>query len=193
MSEQTLTSLAILTVNWDRGHDAIESFVPLVADCIRRHGDQPISRVDLQSMVRVEAGIKIPSGALEAILGRCAKHGLIKKKQKVYFPQPNKLAESDYAPNQAEALRRHSCLLGKLRSFANERYGLEWSEDDADSHLLTFLQQGSVPVLAAATEGDPLPRSNKEHSAKAKHVLSSFAQHVEEAGCRGLRVPRNGR
>jgi hypothetical protein len=34
VSEQALTSLAILTVNWDRGHDVIESFVPLVSECL---------------------------------------------------------------------------------------------------------------------------------------------------------------
>jgi hypothetical protein len=75
VSSQALTSLAILTVNWDRGHDTIESFVPLVAECIRKGGDEPVSAVELQQRVVDEFGLKIPLGALQAIVGRCYRHG----------------------------------------------------------------------------------------------------------------------
>src|SRR4051812_10333376 len=48
VSEQTLTSLAVLTVNWNHGQDVIDSFVPLVAECIRKGADDPVSAVELQ-------------------------------------------------------------------------------------------------------------------------------------------------
>ena len=179
MSEQTLMSLAILTVNWDRGHDVIESFVPLVATCIGRDDAQPVSLLDLQQAVKDEIGIKIPSGALQAILGRCAKAGLVRQRNHVYYPDKEKLAGLDYQQTQTEALRKHRCLLDKLRAFARERYELDWSEAEANAYVLNFLQEGSLPILLAATEGDPLPPF-RHQSRKARHVLSAFALYLDE-------------
>lgn len=186
MSEQTLASLAVLTVNWERGHDLIESFVPLVADCVRQNGDQPVSLVALQQAVAEESGITIPTGALQAIVGRCAKRGFVERRDRVFYPKRDKLDELDYAPAREEALRQHGSLLTRLRDFAKERYGLDWSEEDANRHLLAFLQVGSVPVLAAAADGDPLPTDGREQSAKAKHVLSAFAGHLSEKDSGGF-------
>lgn len=180
MTEQTLTSLAILTVNWNRGQDAIESFVPIVAECVRRNGGQPVSLVELQRAVEREAGIKIPSGALQAILGRCSRRRLVRRDHGVYVPQRLQLDQLDYGPVHAEALRQHRCLLDKLRAFAKERYALGWVQEEADANLIAWLQHGSVPVLVAATEGDPLPFLQRQ-SRKASHVISSFAGHVGES------------
>jgi hypothetical protein len=185
MSDQTLISLAVLTVNWNHNHDAIESFVPIVAECIRKEGDQPVSLVQLQRSVQEEAGIKIPSGALQTIIGRCASRGLVVRQNNVYVPQRKKLDALNYAPARAEALRQHRCLLDKLRAFARERYELDWTEEQADGHLLAYLQQGSLPILVAATEGDPLPRSQRQ-SRRARHVLATFAGHLSDADPEGF-------
>lgn len=185
MSEQTLTSLAVLTVNWDRGHDLIQSFVPIVAECIRKQVDQPVGLIDLQEAVKSEAGIKIPSGALAAILRRCARDGLVQRKHKVYLPNREKLEEMDYPAARQEAIRSYTSLLAKLRRFAKTRYDLKWSSDEADEHLLAFLKEGSVPILAAATEGDPLP-AGRGRNRKAKHVLSAFAGYLDETDAEGF-------
>jgi hypothetical protein len=185
MNEQTLTSLAVLTVNWNRGHDALDSFVPLVADSIRRRSDVPVSLVDLQKTVEQDEGIKIPSGALQAILGRCAHQGFVYRQNNVYVPQRRRLDELDYGPVRAEALRHHHCLLDKLRAFAGERHELDWTEQEADANLLAWLQEGSLPVLVAATEGDPLPFTQRQ-SRKARHVISSFAGHLAESDPEGF-------
>lgn len=173
MSEQTLTSLAILTVNWDDGHDLIKSFVPIVAECIRKGDDEPVGLVDLQAAVEKDAGIKIPSGALEAILHRCAREGLVRRSHNVYVPVRERLEETNYPSTRREALQSYNLLLARLRTFAKCRYGIKWSPEEADERLLAFLKEGSVPILAAATEGDPLPPARE--SRKAKHVLSAFA------------------
>jgi hypothetical protein len=186
VSEQALTSLAILTVNWDRKHDIVESFVPLVAECLRRDGDKPVSAVDLQKQVEGAFGLKIPIGALQGILARCKKRGYVRQAQGVFVPIHKNLDKIDFASNRAEALRQHSCLLRKLRDFTRERYEIEWTEEDADAALLGYLQENSLPVLAAATDGDPLPKPTKQ-SRRTKHVVSAFAGHLDEADPEGFK------
>lgn len=180
MSDQTLISLAVLTVGWNHNHDAIESFVPIVAECLRKGADQPVSLVDLQAAVQREAGIKIPSGALQTILARCGRRGYVRRQDGVYHPQRKKLNKLPYATLQAEALRQHKCLVDKLQGFAKERHNLDWTEQQADTNLLGYLQEGSLPVLLAASEGDPLPDA-KSQSRRTRHVLHSFAAHLAEA------------
>ena len=116
-------------------------------------------------------------GALQAILTRCAKKGFLRREKNVFVPDWEKLEQLDYAAEKAEAARQHGCLLDKLREFAKESYGLNWSESEADAALLGYLQENTIPVLAAATEGDPLPTPTKQ-SRRTKHVVSAFAGHL---------------
>lgn len=185
MSDQALTSLAILTVNWNRGHDVIESFVPLVCECLRRDGRSPVSAHDLQQSVKKHFRLTIPVGALQVMLGRCQRQGFVRRANNVYEPVRKRLNDIEFGPNQAEALRQHGCLLDKLRAFARGRYEIEWSEADADAALLGYLQENSLPVLAAATEGDPLPQPTRQ-SLRTKHVVSAFAGHLSEADPEGF-------
>ena len=186
MSDQTVTSLAVLTVNWDRGHDVIESFVPLVGECLRKDGDRPVSALKLQQAIKADFGLKIPIGALQSILARCHRRGYVRRANNVYLPVRKQLDTIEFAPNQAEALRQHGCLLDKICAFAKERYDLDWFEEEADAALLGYLQENTVPVLAAATEGDPLPRPERQ-SRRTKHVMSAFAGHLNEADPEGFR------
>lgn len=184
-SEQVLTSLAVLTVNWNRGHDTIDSFVPIVADCVKQSvALGPISTVDLQAAIKAEFGLKIPVGALQVILGRCAKRGYVRRQHNVYVPVVEKLDSAGFAATRREALREHSTLLGKLRRFAEERYQLVWSEEEADTALLGYLQEGSLPILAAA-DGEPLPKPSRQ-SRRTRHVVAAFVAHLDEADTEGF-------
>jgi DNA-binding NarL/FixJ family response regulator len=184
-SKQTVTSLAVLTVKWNHGQDVIDSFLPLIADCIRKDGKHPVSLVELQKAVEQEGGIKIPSGALQAILRRCAHEGLVRREHDVYYPQREKLDQLDYGPLRAEALRQHRALLDRLLAFAKKRYEIVWSEQEADAALLGWMQDASLPVLVAATDGDPLPFITRQ-SRKTKHVLNAFAWQLAERDREGF-------
>ena len=87
MSEHTLIGLAILTVNWDRGHDVLDSFVPLVASHLERDAEKPVSALELQQNLIEDTGIKIPLGALHSILKRCAERGITQAQRwRFYYP-----------------------------------------------------------------------------------------------------------
>ena len=163
----------------------IESFVPLEGECLRRDGNSPVSALELQQAVKTNFGLTIPIGALQVILTRCQRRGYVRRANNVYVPVRAQLDEIEFAPNQAEALRQHACLLDKLRTFAKERYDIDWSEEDADAALLGYLQENTLPVLAAATDGDPLPQPTRQ-SRRTKHVMSAFAGHLNAADPEGF-------
>jgi len=172
-------SLAILTVNWDRGRDVLDSFVPFVAAHLQRDPDKPVSTLELQKELIQDTGIKIPLGALLAILKRCAARKYLRRDSNVYYPIPETLMTVDFHQVRSEALRQHHCLLNKLQAFSKDRYEFEWSDAEADKNILNYLQEDSLPILQAAVEGDPLP-DFRPTSRKARHIISAFALHLSE-------------
>jgi hypothetical protein len=185
VSDHALISLAILTVNWDSGRDVLDSFVPLVAAQLERDAEKPVSALELQQNLVEDAGIKIPLGALQSILKRCADRNYLKREAGVYYPNAEMLHNVDFHQVRADALRQHKCLLEKLRTFAKDRYELQWSEADADENVLNYLQEGSLPILQAAIDGDPLP-DFRPGSRRARHVISAFALHLSERDPEGF-------
>jgi len=78
MTGQVITSLAILKVNWDRGHDYIKNFVPFVAECLRTAPQPEVSLPELQTAIHDTFGLRIPQGALKTILRRAVRSGYAK-------------------------------------------------------------------------------------------------------------------
>lgn len=85
MPESVITSLAILKVNWDRGRDYIDLFIPLVADCLRRSPAAEVSLTDVQVCMREQSGLKVPQAALVTIL--------VGPLSEVLFPKPTVFTE----------------------------------------------------------------------------------------------------
>ncbi len=60
MNRSTLSSLAILKVNWDQlGHDYLQNFVPLVAECIRRGSDEVVALPELRAQLAEDFGLEL--------------------------------------------------------------------------------------------------------------------------------------
>jgi hypothetical protein len=65
----TLTSLAILKVNWDTsGHDYADNFLPFVLEAIYALPHPEISVAAVQRTIRDDFGLIIPQGALNTLL-----------------------------------------------------------------------------------------------------------------------------
>ncbi len=62
MHPQAIPSLAILKVNWDRGVDYIDNFVPFVAECLRGAPEPEVSMAYLQKAMIDSFGLRIPQG-----------------------------------------------------------------------------------------------------------------------------------
>jgi len=110
--EQVIASLAILKVNWDRGHDYIENFVPFVAECLRVAPQAEVSLPELQTAVAESFGLSIPQGALMTILKRAVKRGYAKRQEGLYLREEEALAALDFAKNESR--------------FATPARGIDW-------------------------------------------------------------------
>ena len=161
---KAISALAVIKVNWDEDEDYIANFVPIVADCIRRGEHEKISLPDTKALVASDFGLHIPQGALQTILGRMSRDGLLRRRHGAYERIPEALSEFDLGSEREDVVRQHNHLVGLLVDFA-AGVGREWSEEQAERALLGYVEVLAEPVLGAVVDGEPvveLPKIESE-------------------------------
>lgn len=161
---KAVSALAVIKVNWDENKDYIANFVPIVADCIRRGEHEKISLPDTKALVAGDFGLHIPQGALQTILARMSRDGLLRRRHNAYERIPEALCEFDLGSEREDVVRQHNHLVGLLVDFA-AGLGREWSEEQAERALLGYVEVLAEPVLGAVVDGEPvvdLPKIESE-------------------------------
>jgi hypothetical protein len=181
MAQSTITSLAILTVEWESGKTALDRFEQVVAYCIKEHCvvGEPIKTDKLKAIVYQEAGINIPSAALLTILKKCSKNKYIKKQNAMFFPNKNELEKIKYKELKTKAEKNHNKIASKLQAYAQNKFDRQWTLEEADDFLLIFIQENQASILAATSEGDPVPSPGKK-SQRANYIVGSFVDHISK-------------
>jgi hypothetical protein len=163
---RAISALAVVKVNWDENKDYIANFIPVVAHCIGRGEHDEVSRPDTQAIVDAEFGLRIPHGAMQTILNRMAREGLLTRRHGIFVRKADALADFDLGSEREDVLRQHRNLVGRLVEFAAE-LGREWNEEQAERALLGYVEILAEPILAAVVDGEPiveLPKIDGEGS-----------------------------
>jgi len=69
--------------------------------------------------------------------------------------------------------------------FCSTHYGIDFSKEEAQSALLSYLKDRSSPILAAAVEGEPIPKPAQPIKS-AEYLVRSFIGHLCEADPKGF-------
>lgn len=186
MAEQAITSLAILKVNWDSGRDYIGNFVPFVAECLRQAAQPELTSQDIQAALVEKFGLTIPQAALHTILKRASRYGFVQKERGIYRRDEDALSKLEFTKVRSDVLRQHEALIGKLVLFCNDNYSLSWSDEEAETALLSYIKKSSTPLLAAAVKGQPIapPQKSVKH---ADFVISAFILSLQARDPEGFR------
>lgn len=172
MREASVTSLAILKVNWDKGHDYIENFVPFVAEAARRSPQDQLAVLELQNTIRDDFGLIIPQGALNTLLRRLERNGVVTRRNG-NFVRNHAAIDPSFERSRADFSRQYQALLQKFVDFCSARHDVQINVAQADDALLAYLQVSCIPILAAVVDGCPIapPQGRLEHS---EYLVSAF-------------------
>ena len=175
MATSTLTSLAILKVNWDHlGVDYVENFVPFIVELARRSQDKVISLPDMQRSMIDEFGLQLPQTALRMVISRAVKRGYVSRKDRVFYKVQEACDQSSFRETQDAVAATHERVVTSLCEYAAANHGKEWTVHDAEAVLLDFLADRSLSLLYDIAEGS----SNITVSGGQQFVLGSFVEHI---------------
>lgn len=177
----TSTSMAILKVNADRhGQDALDNFVPMVADRLFYVNRPSISVADLRHLVNDEYGVWIPEGALQTIVNKCAKRKLIRKASGTLQLYREKLAPYDLSDVRARVRREHTAVVRAGVEFTRDRYGRLDEPSAFEDALNDYIQRNAAPLLSTIVEGKPLLAQVSHNKPADDVVIASFIADLNE-------------
>lgn len=186
MPSQTIVSLAILKVNWDkRRQDYLENFVPIIAECIRLSRHDVISVSELRGQLESRFGLRFPHPAINTMLRRLRKRGYIKLEHNVYHRDTKKLASLDFREVQQSVVEMHDSLLKSMLEYCKQEFGLDWSTDEAENHLLSYLKENDLQIMSAVTTGTLIPDISVT-TKTAKYYCAQYINHLSNTSAAEL-------
>ena len=179
MSNSAIFGLAFIQVNWDElGQDYVETFVPLLAECLRRSNATVVSLPDLQSKIKEHFGLELPQNAIRVILQRAAKRKYVELKNHVFYVNKENCEALTFQAAQERVNAIHSSVTTKLRAYVWREHKHEWTVKQTEKAIHDFLRDNSVSLIfSLAEQSSLLDRST--HPSKTAYLVGSFLEEIK--------------
>lgn len=180
--KRTVSSLAILKVNWDfLKKDYIENFIPFIATLIIKKDYATIIVDEICKGFSEEFGLIIPYHPMVTIINRARKRGLIKRVKGNYYTVKEKALELDFGSVAKEQERKLQKVINVFNSFIKDKYSKYCDEIDnekAEAIIISFLKKYDLDILFASQEKSVLP--DVPPSLKENFLVNMFIKYSYE-------------
>jgi hypothetical protein len=174
MASSTLTSLAMLKVHVDQGHDYLDYLRPFILQVLVDHRINPVTDAVVRDRIRSDFGMEIPTKAIQVVLKRLSRNHPIEKADGVY-QVTGELPDPRIGAEKASAERHINAILTGLREFSKTTAKPIATDDEADVAVRAFLSQFDIQCLRAYLRGTAIPDIEGHHNAHivlvSKYVL----------------------
>ena len=175
VSAETLTSLAMLKVNVDRGQDYLDYLKPFILEVLVVHKPDRITDAIVRDLIRADFGLEIPERAIQVVLKRLSRKYQLKKDHGFYRIN-GRLPDPRIAARKTEAIQHIQGVLSGLAEFSKDTSKPTVSNDEAVTAICAFLTQFNIPCLRAYLRGTAIPTIEGQHHAQivlvSKYVLA---------------------
>lgn len=170
-----LATLAMLKVNFDRGHDHIEMFMPFVVDCAASIPAEEFGSEEVRALVLERYELNMPESVLATLLARIVRRGHLMRTAGRYKRTGPPITRTTINEESVRIAREHGNVAAALRAFALQR-GIEiLSDEEALALILKFFEQFHVALLVDADPG-PLLRLNEVASRREIALVARFLE-----------------
>ena len=171
-----LATLALLKTNFDKGHDHIGMFQPLLLDAISSLDRDDFKVEEIQGAMLSRHGLDVPSQTLRTLLKRTSKRGLFRREFGRYFRERD-FPQSGIPETTAKIEYEHSLIAGKLRNYLTEHRQPTETDEDALALLLKFLERYHVGMVLDKPYQDQ-PDSGESPSHSKTRLVVRFIKEV---------------
>lgn len=168
-----LATVALLKTRLDEGHDHLALFEPLILDALLHLQVQDFLAADIKGMMHERTGILVPANAIQALLGRCARRGLLRRAGGRFFRTSETIPDPKLDAARA-ALQAHQVALARAFLEYAAAGGVQLaSHEEALTTLATFVSDNKVQlVLEEDLPDSPLDRSSLDR--KLTRLVARF-------------------
>ena len=174
MKQDKIIALAILKTNYEGAKDYVDSFVPMIGDCIRLLEKQTIGISEIQSKINDTYNLTIPEAAINTIMRRLQKKGYVVNKENNQYTIELKKFEKDFniSSKRDDNEREFNMLVKRLKKFSDEHEIFnkqDFSYQNLKEALLNYFdyqQSGEInnqsPIAVVAYFIEHINRSDPE-------------------------------
>lgn len=156
VSNSTLTSLAMLKVQTDRGHDYLDYLRPFVLQVLADHNRLAITDSTVRELVLGDFGLDIPERTIHLVLRRLSRVHPIHREYGVYRIEGD-LPDPGIGAKKAQAERHINSIVSGLKQYAEAEGYEAMSKEAAGSAVIAFLSRFDVISLRAYLRGTAIP------------------------------------
>ena len=178
MPTNSLTSLAILKVNINRGRDYLEYLRPFVLHILSHHRPARITDRNVSKYIREQFGLVIPERTVQIVLKRISRKKYLTKNHGVYQISGN-LPDSQLTTKQNQAKVHIDCVLTSLLEFSRKFGRPLNSSDEAITAISSFLSEFDITCLRAYLRGNALPDIDQK-TRKNVVLVGDYVRHIQK-------------
>ena len=181
--EHIIASLAILMVNWDkdRNKDYLYPFSEMLAEVISQHDESVLAINELQVEFQRIFGLKLPTGIVKSLLRRLEKRKLIRRENRYYTPNREKLRNRNFSDTQAKVLEEYDSLIDNMVEYFESEFSRSVTQQDAEDLLEGFLAEHQVALLnAMLSKTQPIILLQSSRDPTHKYMVGSFITHISQ-------------
>ena len=188
MANSTITSLAILTVNWeDRKKGYLDNFIPFLVESIRHKDSEAISANEVRASVQSEFGLRLPVNIIKSLLPDLERQGYIRLQSatnlpnglKTYTPNWDKLQEFKFQHIQQDVLRQHEELIESFISFCEKKYHESLEAEAAEEGLLSYLKDSGLHMISMTAQAAVIPFNQDYPQKSVRYLVGAFVQNLQ--------------
>jgi len=180
-AKQTLSSLAILKVNWDYNKtDYLDNFVPFIANLIVKEKYTTIDITQIREDFECEFGLRIPHYPMISIINRAKTKKLIFWDGAKHVPNREIASSLNFTKIAIRQRQQQEKIITEIIKFAKERkYNLSLEREEIYQAFISFLKNYDQDLLFLAHTETILPvvKDSQKHT----FLVYKFIQHAFEA------------
>lgn len=170
----TIISLAVLKANWEaKKASYIDNFNVLTAECLKRSPEDVVSASAIRDALEERFGLQLPLRTVSLVLRRAAKTGLVYREHGVYHIDRAQVEKVNFEEYRSKFLFSYDRLIGDLIKYAEQKYSIKWSTENAEATLHDYLNTNSFTLLQAISKPTyvPLPKAATKNQ---RYIFASY-------------------
>lgn len=179
-TDRTLATFAMIEAHAAHGSTHLDNFVPLSIEVMRANPSESYTATVVASEVYSRFNLKILTQAMETVLKRAVRTGLLARKDKQFRLTELALRTPLLASEETRFLRQQTDLANKFVTYCSERHSVDLDQNDAENALFDQIERSTVSLIRTDITGAIAKNNSGEQSDELAFLAADFIAYVTD-------------
>lgn len=176
---KTLFGLSLISYNWENGKkDILDSYIPLVCNILNVNTNN-IQREDIKKSFNDVYGINIPLGAVESLLKRMNKSGLVKRINGEWISNHENISKIVDTDKSNELKDTFAITIEEIRDYSKKEFDKNLTVVEIEEGIISFFKEYDLNLLFANNNNCESVLPKVKESKKIKYIIAKYVYNLQ--------------